>query len=304
MDFKKFICPVCNNAFKDGDDVVVCPDCGTPHHRECWKITGKCFNENLHGTDTPVELVEAEIVDEIKEEAVEKNPEKMAENRDFSNKNEIPEFLRTTEVQSTLIEGKPTVLYEIAVGKNQKYYIPRFAILNKLKNGISWNFMAFLVPLSWSLYRKMYKFSAIFLALYLVIFGVTGYFIMNDEAFVNSFETCLQEDPEFYADVSMYLSGSGNVSLSPAEQEFIKATENIKIPTAANVALSAIPIILRVIMGLFANREYLKKLRKNIEAAEKKGLMGDELKGYLYRHYGTLPFILVAIIGFFEWRIF
>ena len=51
MDFTKFHCPVCNKNFTENDDVVVCPECGTPHHRECYKITGKCFNEGLHGSE-------------------------------------------------------------------------------------------------------------------------------------------------------------------------------------------------------------------------------------------------------------
>ena len=42
MDFYKYKCPVCNKQFKESDDIVVCPDCGAPHHRECWEKEGKC----------------------------------------------------------------------------------------------------------------------------------------------------------------------------------------------------------------------------------------------------------------------
>ena len=41
-------CIVCEQTFKDGDDVVVCPDCGTPYHRDCYKQAGKCINDALH----------------------------------------------------------------------------------------------------------------------------------------------------------------------------------------------------------------------------------------------------------------
>ena len=41
-------CPVCGEKFKDGDDVVVCPDCGTPYHRECWQKTGVCLHQAEH----------------------------------------------------------------------------------------------------------------------------------------------------------------------------------------------------------------------------------------------------------------
>ena len=41
-------CLVCKKKFTDADDVVVCPECGTPYHRECYAEEGKCINEKLH----------------------------------------------------------------------------------------------------------------------------------------------------------------------------------------------------------------------------------------------------------------
>lgn len=41
-------CPVCNQVFQEDDDVVVCPDCGTPHHRKCYLQNKHCANEALH----------------------------------------------------------------------------------------------------------------------------------------------------------------------------------------------------------------------------------------------------------------
>lgn len=41
-------CPVCNKAFEQEDDVVICPYCGTPHHRECYNSLGHCFNAHRH----------------------------------------------------------------------------------------------------------------------------------------------------------------------------------------------------------------------------------------------------------------
>lgn len=42
-------CPICNIPFKQGDDIVVCPDCGTPHHRHCYAQNGECANSASHG---------------------------------------------------------------------------------------------------------------------------------------------------------------------------------------------------------------------------------------------------------------
>lgn len=41
-------CMVCSEKFTSEDDVVVCPECGTPYHRECWQKEGKCVNTALH----------------------------------------------------------------------------------------------------------------------------------------------------------------------------------------------------------------------------------------------------------------
>ena len=41
-------CIICQNTFKDDDDIVVCPDCGTPYHRSCYQSAGHCINTSLH----------------------------------------------------------------------------------------------------------------------------------------------------------------------------------------------------------------------------------------------------------------
>lgn len=41
-------CFGCGSSFTKDDDVVVCPDCGTPYHRECYKSAGECINHQLH----------------------------------------------------------------------------------------------------------------------------------------------------------------------------------------------------------------------------------------------------------------
>ncbi len=48
--FKDCTCPYCENAFTENDDIVVCPDCGTPHHRGCYMDNKACKNELLHGS--------------------------------------------------------------------------------------------------------------------------------------------------------------------------------------------------------------------------------------------------------------
>ena len=51
MDYRGQHCPICGKEFCDGDDIVVCPECGTPYHRECYKTAGHCVNCLLYTSD-------------------------------------------------------------------------------------------------------------------------------------------------------------------------------------------------------------------------------------------------------------
>ncbi len=51
-------CPVCHEKFSENDDIVVCPDCGAPHHRACYMQTGHCAFENSHGSGKTWQLPE------------------------------------------------------------------------------------------------------------------------------------------------------------------------------------------------------------------------------------------------------
>ena len=42
-------CPVCKKTFVESDDIVVCPECGTPHHRSCYASIGRCALSSKHG---------------------------------------------------------------------------------------------------------------------------------------------------------------------------------------------------------------------------------------------------------------
>lgn len=41
-------CAICGENFDKASDVVVCPECGTPTHRSCWKELSHCPNEEKH----------------------------------------------------------------------------------------------------------------------------------------------------------------------------------------------------------------------------------------------------------------
>lgn len=50
MNYENLICQHCGKPMHDGEDIVVCPVCATPQHRECWLQAGHCANDSLHSS--------------------------------------------------------------------------------------------------------------------------------------------------------------------------------------------------------------------------------------------------------------
>lgn len=181
LQTEKTSCALCHAYLFPEDDVVYCPECGAPHHRECYAHTGHCALEELHGTERQY--------DKLKEREESKSRDK-AENEqhteaeglitcgmcrekyDFSlgtcPKCGAPNVARMggSFANFDFLGGVPAD-YDIGdgitadeakrfVAANTPRYIPKFAVLNR-KNRLSWNWMAFLFPSGWMLSRKMYK---------------------------------------------------------------------------------------------------------------------------------------------------
>ena len=80
MKYKGEKCFYCNEDFNDNDDVVVCPECGTPYHRDCYKQAGSCINHQLHES--------GEIWKSTQDKAEINNPDKDSEITDIKSSDE------------------------------------------------------------------------------------------------------------------------------------------------------------------------------------------------------------------------
>lgn len=49
IEYTNYKCPYCGELFKESDDIVVCPECGTPMHRSCYEENDGCPNAEKHG---------------------------------------------------------------------------------------------------------------------------------------------------------------------------------------------------------------------------------------------------------------
>lgn len=300
MDYTKYFCPVCNENFDENSDVVVCPDCGTPHHRECWFKNNGCFNVARHSEN---ENLAANYVAEVNQETEEIPVAPIEEDSNSPQEHVIvdDEPANATPIENISIDGRPALFYDIAVRKNQKYYLPRFLAISQLgKKARVWNFWACLVPLAWSLYRKMYAICAAVLALYVMIFAVSGYFVYTNEPLMQAHAECAAEDPMYYQNILSYEAGEA-VVLTAKQQNLIEQIDNIQIPSYVSVTISVLLIACRILLGIKADSLYMKKISRSIDKGQALGLQADALKMYIFRKNGIFPLIIPVMVGLFEW---
>ena len=182
MNFIGERCVCCGEIFTDGDDVVVCPECGSPHHRECYKKENRCANIALHGTGEKWKRVVVEEKTET-EEKIEcpvckfpNNPTDAEKcivcgaelNSDESHENGVPDnedihLNHNTGFNPDEDMGGAT-LREISmfVGTNTFYYIPVFKRMKDIGSKISFNFSCFIFPSFYFANRKMWLWAIIY----------------------------------------------------------------------------------------------------------------------------------------------
>ncbi len=192
-------CPVCEQRFGEGDDVVVCPDCGTPYHRACYRQAGHCVNQELHekheawspedsrrreeerfegensrrcgkcGTINPEDGIFCQICGYPL-----KSGEAAAEGADSQRGPQpIAPNPYTTPYggisPDETLDGIPVRDLALFVGDNSHYFIPRFCDRHAAGRSAAWNWPAFLFRGLYFLYRKMYLAGAVLLILSLLI---------------------------------------------------------------------------------------------------------------------------------------
>ena len=171
MNYTGKLCDGCRQPLENGDDIVVCPICGTPQHRSCYEKNNKCVNEYLHSTGFT--WTDPEEEQRNKEEEL-----KAWQNVQEAQSSDQPVFASPTpqNMESVFLRG---VLYDpkddvggATVGEAADFiqnsaprYIRKYMKQKKKGRKLSWNWAAFFFSPYWFFYRKLYKAGAFFLAL-------------------------------------------------------------------------------------------------------------------------------------------
>ena len=189
FDVKNKKCAVCSAYLFEDDDVVCCPTCGAPHHRDCYSAIGRCGLEHLHGTDLQYSQAQ-ETHEEKTEEQQGAEPKGQTRictqcGKDYPKDARFCPFCGYSEMTGLFTDGNfqpfnivddDTDIGEGVTAKeasgiimiNHFRYISRFIALSKKKKA-SWNWAGFILPGCWFAYRKMYKESIV-----AVFFSIIG----------------------------------------------------------------------------------------------------------------------------------
>ena len=298
MNYTGKICDGCREPFKDGDDIVVCPICGTPQHRSCYEKNHKCVNEYLHSTDFTWTDPDAENQKSEAEQAV----------REEQSQPEQQPFVQATpqSMESVFMRG---VLYDpkddiggATVGEAADYiqnsaprYISKF-MKQKKKNGkISWNWAAFFFAPYWFFYRKLYKAGTVFLALSVALSLAT---ISQTEKVYGVYEKMVSVQQE----INELVKGKDNLS-GEDSQKFDKLyAEAQKLTKAAIPTLAIILLIQKIIpntiAALIANYLLKKKMLKVISLAHDASTEPNIVKYTIMRNGGVaiiMPIIAIMV---------
>ena len=276
MDFLGKQCPVCNKYFHADDDIVVCPDCGAPHHRECWDAIGHCHYEDQHAEGFSYDEQEATDSDTVLCRSCGKPNSKTAFFCQYCaaplSKEEERQSAEAPGPQPDGMNGMPfggpAAMYMDPLGgvpadtdmgdgitagemakyvkQNTPYFIRVFTNIKQL-NRSRFNFCAALFSGGYLLYRKMYKIGALMMGLHFAMMILSTYIsIRYRDDFVNLVN---QSGGNSFTQIFNYLS-----TLSKGQQ-FV-----LFIPTFAWLAT----LILRLVIGATANRMYFKHCRQQI----------------------------------------
>ena len=243
-------CPVCEKEFANEDDIVVCPLCGTPHHRDCYKKNGECGNYDKHSEGfrwTPEEVNLQQLEQPEKEQ--QDTPEQPPINP-FFGANPLSQFPQELE------EGVSTEEVAGFVQVHAIKYLSNFFYMKSNKKTFSW--AAFFFTPYWFFYRKMYKLGAIFMAISLLL--TVGFNILPP---VQTLYSDMTEWTEKYSvENADDLTEEEMAKAYKEQQEFILGNPTGSVLIMVQGALS---LAVQIFVGFKANKWYYNHTVTNIK---------------------------------------
>lgn len=297
-------CPVCDKPFAGDDDIVVCPVCGTPHHRECYKKNGECANSDRHRDGY---RWAPETVNNAAGESGNPVPpfSNGAEGRQAPPPFENGNPYNSQQASSTVFFGNqpnPFALFpkEIADGVlteeaaefvqvSSYKYVQKFFYNKSGKK--TWNWAAFFFAPYWFFYRKLHKLGAIFtVVLLLISIGLSlpqsaVDFSRDWGAYLNKYS---RQNTANYEDADAYLD-----SMRADAADIIKSNRTGSVIYAVQGLLI---IGVHVAAALVADKQYYKFTVKKIRKIKEETADENQRKLLYFRSGGLAVAITIAVL--------
>lgn len=275
-------CPVCGETFTESSEIVVCPLCGTPHHKECYKKNGECGNSEKHNEGF-IWKPENNPEEPQANENPYANADPYANPNPYANANangQMPPY--GAPVQPQIVYQLPNLLnafppeidYGVSTQDGAAFIKSRVATylqkFFKLKSGKrTFNIAAFFFGGYWFFYRKMYKLGAIFIALTMSL-SLFPLLIPQYARMQNELDRVYTE----YKTAVNTSNGSVEElteALNNIRSEAIGAVTGNPVGAAVGALFYAANIALSVYLGLTADKKYMQHVVNRIRTISDAG---------------------------------
>lgn len=304
--YKDENCPVCSEKFKEGDDIVVCPECGTPYHRNCYNESGGCIYESKHGeyfySNQKIESIK-ESLNKKEEPAEEDDPNKMRCNYcgKLNNKEDkVCEYcglpLNKSDFKNIIIKQRikeNEKIFGINVkdwiaylGSGAISYLTKFKFMERNNYSlVEFNFSALWFKEIYFLYRKMYLAGGIFFIIRMLIMSASMMMLLPQDIL----RSIIDLTP---VDFFNSMLGSHIATNLAVNKFLVFVNQNVQFLKC----MIFIDFVLSIMMGATATRIYKNISVRKIKSINKNNYLSDEDYKEALMKKGSVNYV-VAIIA-------
>lgn len=297
FDFCGEACAVCGRTFGERDDVIVCPSCGAPHHRECYKIENKCAYDERHGDgfewqpaapakDEDTARSSSDGADDIRicrNCGAKNNADTLYCNycemplfdsdasRNFGSSQDV--FFTVGSTGGAISDGE--LINDVPVGDLKKfigtswyYYIPQFLYFTRNAKKVSLNFTALLTNGLWFISRKMY------------LLGIAILILMTG---TNIFQ--------LYVESLMLNASSDTMDMMTLSANFLAEKPLLVI---GMLLCTGLQIAITLLSGMFGNWLYMRHCVKKTKQLNQQSTTAEQFNSSLEKKGGVATIATVA----------
>ena len=245
-------CVVCGEVFYEDSDVVVCPACGAPHHRECYMKQNRCGYYLNHERKIKWERSVPIFIDNgptVKENSPEQDS---AEEKFNLTENDYLFSEKYLNYNPNEDIGGATIREAAAFVKSNKiYYIPIFKRMKDMGVKFSFNILGLLFPPLFFANRRMWGWALISSAVSIILSLPAALMLIINDSMQNNYQMFTEEVMNFI-------------------------TNNRAQFTVISDICNFCDLGTRLLFCFLGNRIYYHFVMKNIKAMKRKGISDED----------------------------